>query len=318
MKTTHLLWLLSLSYALVGASADDSNRSLRGDTYEKELTARNDDTPDFNDEDNIDEIFFDGTYRRLTGRVVIGLQKPEALRELGKTDTEIDQLRSEGYDEIAKNDNIVIDGSSELDYSIVELGMGLELVSYIKSLLNGPKSELFRFVEPEYLEYPVGSTPNDSRFASAWHHVTMETEMAWDITKGSSSVTVGICDTGIDTEHEDLTPTRLPGFVSVGSIRYEGSECPPHAPNCFLGGDVRYVHPHGTQCAGMRLHCISSLCSNDLSKVYVFLTLTYVYFFLFSYRLCCRQRGKVPTECLMQFLFQSFISFLPLTFYYVE
>ena len=85
----------------------------------------------------------------------------------------------------------------------------------------------------------------------------MDSEAAWDITTGSSAVTVGICDTGIQLGHPDLEPTRLPGFVRVGSTVYEGADCPDHVPGCTTGGDVSYVHPHGTNCAGEE-RCIYS------------------------------------------------------------
>jgi len=49
-------------------------------------------------------------------------------------------------------------------------------------------------------------TPNDSAYSSQWNLSMIQAPEAWDITKGNSSVKVGIIDTGIDYTHPDLIP----------------------------------------------------------------------------------------------------------------
>ncbi|MBR9974317.1 MAG: S8 family serine peptidase, partial [Bacteroidetes bacterium] len=46
--------------------------------------------------------------------------------------------------------------------------------------------------------------PNDSAYASQWGTRRIGMEKAWDVTRGSSSVVIGVIDTGIDPDHPDL------------------------------------------------------------------------------------------------------------------
>ncbi len=50
-------------------------------------------------------------------------------------------------------------------------------------------------------------TPNDSDFASQWHHTAtngINSEAAWDRQTGSSQIVIAVIDTGVDTDHPDL------------------------------------------------------------------------------------------------------------------
>jgi thermitase len=75
----------------------------------------------------------------------------------------------------------------------------------------------------------------DPGFASQWGLTKIRASEAWQISPGSSAVTVAVIDEGADTTHEDVT-FRLPGFDA-----YDGDNDP--RPN---GNDG-----HGTACAGI-------------------------------------------------------------------
>ena len=75
----------------------------------------------------------------------------------------------------------------------------------------------------------------DPGFASQWGLTKIRAAEAWQISAGSSAVTVAVIDEGADTSHEDVT-FRLPGFDA-----YDGDNDP--RPN---GNDA-----HGTACAGI-------------------------------------------------------------------
>lgn len=60
-----------------------------------------------------------------------------------------------------------------------------------------------QFAEPDYLVAP-SIEPNDSGYSSQWHHQTINSPQAWDVTTGSHNVLVGVCDSGFDEDHPDL------------------------------------------------------------------------------------------------------------------
>ena len=82
---------------------------------------------------------------------------------------------------------------------------------------------------------PLTATPNDPLFTGGyqWDLTTILFPQAWDITKGSPSILVGIVDSGIDLSHPDLQ-----GKV-VASQDFSGS------------GDVLDHYGHGTGNAGI-------------------------------------------------------------------
>ena len=46
--------------------------------------------------------------------------------------------------------------------------------------------------------------PNDPLYGSQYHHPLIQSDDAWDITLGDSSVIIGVTDDGVDLDHEDL------------------------------------------------------------------------------------------------------------------
>lgn len=73
----------------------------------------------------------------------------------------------------------------------------------IANILN--RSGYVAFAEADYAVEPT-LQPNDPSFGNQWHHNNVNSQQAWDITTGSSSVLVGVCDTGFDVNHPDLGP----------------------------------------------------------------------------------------------------------------
>jgi thermitase len=88
-----------------------------------------------------------------------------------------------------------------------------------------------RFAHPNFLaSRKLCFLPNDPQFAQhQWHlkntgqangtvGADVDAELAWDITQGSSSITVAIADTGIDFTHEDFNVT-IDGLPKVRDPR---------------------------------------------------------------------------------------------------
>ncbi|EGJ32909.1 subtilisin-like serine protease, partial [Moorena producens 3L] len=91
------------------------------------------------------------------------------------------------------------------------------------------------YIEPDFIVETIGD-PNDSRFDELWGmHNTGQTggtddadidaQEAWDITTGSDNIVVGIIDTGIDYDHEDLRDNmwKNPGEIADNGIDDDGN-----------------------------------------------------------------------------------------------
>jgi hypothetical protein len=72
-------------------------------------------------------------------------------------------------------------------------------------------SGLFTFVERDHVGHTV-ATPNDPDFTSQWHLSKIQAASAWNMSTGSSTVTIAFADTGVYPTHEDLASKLLPGW----------------------------------------------------------------------------------------------------------
>ena len=74
--------------------------------------------------------------------------------------------------------------------------------------------------EPDYTVYAATVTPNDTYRTAQWAIDKIQLRQAWDYTTGSSTVRVGVIDSGIDGDHPDLD-----GHINVSLSRefYSGS-----------------------------------------------------------------------------------------------
>ncbi len=97
------------------------------------------------------------------------------------------------------------------------------------ALANNPQ---IKFVEKNFLAESV-LVPNDPGYASQWHLPRISAPGAWDISQGSSSVSIAIVDSGVDPTHPDLAAKLIPGYNFLGS-----------------NTDTHDVYGHGTAVAG--------------------------------------------------------------------
>ncbi len=172
----------------------------------------------------------------LSGRVIIGYKSDKRLREEGRSLAQIADIRSL----MPSMEFYVVFESDDHKYQVVEVGIGNE-ESFIEELVQSDVKDLIAYAEPDFLCHPVTTqmlTPDDP-FAQQdnYHHILMQNYEAWALHTGSPSVTVGICDTGLEA-HPDLDANRLEGYDAVEQ-KWEGE-----------GGSVFPYNPHGINCAG--------------------------------------------------------------------
>ena len=112
---------------------------------------------------------------------------------------------------------------------------------------------LKRFDFVEYAEYvphlqrfltPNDLGPNTTSSGGQWYHYKIQSQQAWDVQTGSSSVRVAVVDDAIQTQHPELQGVCLPGFDAA---ELDVDVEPPTAQ-----------HDHGTHVAGL----IASLTDN--------------------------------------------------------
>jgi subtilisin family serine protease len=110
----------------------------------------------------------------------------------------------------------------------------------IKMMIDlGSEMGAVEYAEPDHF-YNLGATPNDSFYSLLWGlnntgqtvngdpgvaNNDIDANLAWDLTTGSSSVVVGMADSGIRSTHEDLAANRWtnPGEVAGDRIDNDGN-----------------------------------------------------------------------------------------------
>ncbi len=92
---------------------------------------------------------------------------------------------------------------------IVELPAGVGEEAAVRAFNSKPEVD---FAELDRV-LPIQSiVPNDPSYGAEWHLPKIAAPTAWSSETGSSSITIAICDTGVDGTHPDLAPKLAPGW----------------------------------------------------------------------------------------------------------
>ncbi|MEO8034451.1 MAG: FG-GAP-like repeat-containing protein, partial [Acidobacteriota bacterium] len=140
------------------------------------------------------------------------------------------------------------------------------------ALQNNPN---VAYVEPNYIVHS-SDTPNDPSYPQLWGFkntgqavngytgtpgADISAEMAWTVTKGSSSIVVGVVDTGVDYTHPDLAANIWSNPGGKGNIACAAGT---HGFNAITRTcDPRDDNSHGTHVSGT----IGALGNNSLGVV---------------------------------------------------
>ena len=87
------------------------------------------------------------------------------------------------------------------------------------------------------LAYYALQTPNDPQVASSWHHTTIQSARAWDMSTGSASTVIAVIDTGFALAHEDLankwaSNSGETGITKLGDACWTGVASNKATNNC--------------------------------------------------------------------------------------
>lgn len=159
---------------------------------------------------------------------------------------------------------------------LVQLDPGVDFQTALATYRSDPS---VLYAEPNYIRKALDNTPNDTYFHDLWNmHNTGQPILfpyppvtgptaatpgadihaleAWGVTTGSTSVVIGLVDTGIDVHHEDLAANVYQNTADCFSdgIDHDGNG---YVNDCYgwntLDGnnDVTDIIDHGTHVAGI-------------------------------------------------------------------
>lgn len=114
-------------------------------------------------------------------------------------------------------------------FSLVSASPESELKGTAERLRNDKRVQ---FVEPNFV-IESAYVPQEPGYSHQWSLKKINMEKAWDITKGSSDITVAVIDGGLQSDHPDLKGNVLPSY------------------NAVTGGKTITADEHGTHVAGI-------------------------------------------------------------------
>ena len=168
----------------------------------------------------------------FSGRLIVRPIQHQTLQKQGWT---VQQIRNhDTLIQLAMGKFVVDEYVPQTDEYIIEVPANETESQTARRLLA---TGHFQYAEPDWILFPL-SCPNDSKFNSQWQHTNMQSCAGWNIHTGNPTASVGICDTGIRTTHEDFQLHRMEGYNAVDRV-WESQ-----------GGQIGPVHPHGTMTSG--------------------------------------------------------------------
>lgn len=104
--------------------------------------------------------------------------------------------------------------------------------------LNNKMKDMQADPSIEYVEYNyktnIESVPNDPSYSEQWGIPKIKADQAWDNMSGGSPVTIAIIDTGVKSDHPDLTANVVAGYNTISDSTNTEDD-----------------HGHGTHAAGI-------------------------------------------------------------------
>jgi len=225
------------------------------------LTTQIDGASAQNSDTLIGDIFDGGDIGKFrTDSVIVTLTRKESTKFLSyskKSFSEVDGVLVEDLTqstlEFAKakiegkqvRDDILVDTEEFVRILRIEL-RDKTAKSVLSAIAALKKREDILSAEPNYI-YSVCAVPNDTRYNEQWGlgggYGGIEASTAWNYTTGSSAVSVGVIDTGIQANHPDLVDR-----ISTAGLH---RDCRTNPITVISKANLTDDNGHGTNVAGI-------------------------------------------------------------------
>ena len=141
----------------------------------------------------------------------------------------------------------------DMKYAVLTLDAGTTVQDALNKL-EGNKA--IDYVEPNFI-YKASVVPNDPEYASRQYcHQRMDSEQAWNITTGSSSIVVAIIDTGVNGLHPEFSGRMTSGYDEVNNIALSGNEnSDDYGHGTHVAGITAATGNNGIGVAGVDWNC---------------------------------------------------------------
>ena len=169
----------------------------------------------------------------FSGLLIVRPLQPAAFAARGFSTEQVAATRARAVDRLSGR---IVERIPETDEYIVSLPPG-ETENSLSSRLMATGE--YAYAEPDWICHPISTVPNDGGYWQQWHHFTVHSAEAWDLTTGSSNVTIAIVDGGVELTHPDLAGALVSGYNAADRITQAA------------GGDVSDVDGHGTYVSGL-------------------------------------------------------------------
>lgn len=174
-------------------------------------------------------------FMEFTGRMIVRPKQADQLAREGVNDLSARLMREQVELEMSE---YMIEFRAPNDEYIVQLPDGDNENSFARRFLATGR---YQYIEPDWRVFPL-YTPNDPQLGAQWSHTNSDSRAGWDVQRGSSSVIVGITDTGVHLTHEDF---NNPASNLVSGYNSASGQSQAN------GGQVQDINGHGTHCAGI-------------------------------------------------------------------
>lgn len=115
------------------------------------------------------------------------------------------------------------------------------------------------YAEPNAYRFP-DRTPNDFDWGNQWNLKDINNgigcQFSWDATSGAGTIKIGMIDTGIDYNHNELGGPGFPNNKVIGGYDFGDLDNDP----MDIPSEIINPYAHGTACAGI----VGALTNNEL------------------------------------------------------